>query len=192
MLATQIRTRFSFDTKLIWGWVAGTYKQDFLEAITQIYKEVNYNENKINAIGITEDFSMETFYNVFNTYGNVLIEYKSLPEYDGNQPDNYNIATVSEVAKHSGLTVTLTNRILKQLFWSTEQGRVLSYMWIKPRTWLESAGYRELRTDAKGSDWLQKLLWIIGLVGVSVAGFYAFKMYATYKVANSTRKRLTK
>lgn len=79
----QIKTDYLFGAKITFGWMIGTYNKEFLEAIYHIYKEVNYNSNKINALGLTENYSMEMFFSIFNTYGNSLLVNKELPEYNG-------------------------------------------------------------------------------------------------------------
>jgi len=181
--SVRLKTDYLFDTKIVWGWLTGTYKESFVRATGTIYRELNYNCNKINVIGITECYSLENIYNVFNAYGNLLIEYSELAEYDGQKGDNdeSNINTVQAVAIASSVSTELAGKVLKQLYWSTEQGRVDTSAWIKPRTYMKTEGLRELRKDATGSEWLNKLFWLLGLIAVAVAGFYAFKMYATYK-----------
>lgn len=194
--STKLVTDFGFRGKIVWGWLIGTYQTEYLEMLNIIYNEVNYNANKINALGITENYSMEMFLDVINSYGNLLLDSKTLPEYDGKAGDESpnNLIIITETAKVSGNSYEFTNRVLKQLYWSTAQNRIDTTKWIAPRTYMLSAGYRDLRDDAKGSEWFKTIVNIGIGIGVLVAGFYAYKFYATYKttkkLTNSPRKLL--
>lgn len=194
--STKLVTDVGFKGKIIFGWVTGTYHREYLEATYSVYTDVNYNASKVNILGITENYSMEMFFDVFNCYGNILCDSKKYKEYNGqlgdNNPDNLSI--IAETSRVSGRSKDFVSRVLKQLYWSTEQGRISSAKWINPRTFMETEGYRELRDDAKGSEWFKTIVNIGIGIGVLVAGFYAYKFYATYKttkkLTNSPRKLL--
>lgn len=183
-----IRTDVLFRSKILWGWVIGTYKDSFLQTLYLIYKEINWNANKVNVIGITENYSLELIYNVINAYGNVLLADKKIKEYDGYNEKN-NIDLIDTVSIYAGVNKELTTKVLKQLFWSTEQGRIDNTAWIKPRTYMQTSGYRELREDAVGSNWFKNLMYVLVIIGVSIAGYYVLKSYSTYIIASNVGKK---
>lgn len=179
-----LRTEFSFEAKLIAGWIIGEYRTEFLEVIEKIHEEINYNRNWFNVFGLTENIPKEDFFNVFNTYYWVVFDKNNkLAEYDGNKgdTDSNNVGIVKMVSLATGLHTKKVNAMLKQLYWSTIQNRIPSTKWIKPVTFMKYEGYRKLRDDAAGSQWGRTLLWILGFIALGTVGFYGFKAYAAYK-----------
>lgn len=111
--------------------------REFSQTVSLIYLELKTNDQPFfDKFGFFQKVTRAEVKLIISTYINKVKGDNTFPEYNDkyNADAQKNETIINQIAKLSNLSSGKVSRTLKQLYWSTVQGRVGSYEFIFPRT----------------------------------------------------------
>jgi len=155
-----------------WNWVTGTSNWTHEQAITLIREELDYNRSKSNSwFPFKDDLKYSQIRDIINAYDNLQIGYYLMGEainpYNPKGNVFANEEIITRVSLASSQDKKLVKSTLKQLYYSTSDGRIPTTAFIDPVADMATSEYRITPNNFQRHDVTSWLFKKLGLADAS-------------------------